>query len=446
MRRILLFWGDIGLLYLSLLLTLLLRYGHGAVFAHNWQIHWLPFTLIFALWTLVFYISNLYEISYAQNSLAFYGTFLYSTLVNILLSVVLFYFVALFKITPRVNLFIFLAIELGLAVGWRYFFNRAVVRSNQGNNTLILGATPQAQELYDWLLTHPQLGYNALGIVDIQHGQATEILEDLIRRQQVRVVVLDPATYAAAKIIDILYSLLGLKLVFYNLADFYERVSGKVPVGAIDQAWFLENLSEGGQRAYELAKRFFDILLSLTVGILTLPFQLLIALAIKLDSPGPVIYRQQRIGRTGQVFTLVKYRTMFTDAEAKTGPVWASENDERTTRVGRFIRRTRLDELPQIWNVLRGEMSFIGPRPERPEFHSKLKANIPFYQQRYLVRPGLTGWTQIKYRLDFKGGLTIADTLEKLQYDLFYIKNRSLLLDLGILLKTLNIVARKLFR
>lgn len=445
MRRILLFWGDVILLYLSLLLTLLLRYGHGATFLYNLSLHWLPFTLIFGLWTLVFYISNLYEISYAQNSLAFYGTFFYSTLVNILLSIVLFYFVAIFKITPRTNLFIFLVIEMLLAVTWRYFFNRAVARGSTGNNTLILGATPQAQELYDWLLAHPQLGYNALGIIDVQHDQAPEVLEELIRRQNVRVLVLAPATYAIPKIIDILYRLLSLKLVFFNLADFYEQASGKVPVGAIDQAWFLENLSQGGKRAYELAKRGFDILFGLGLGLLTLPLQLLIILAIKWNSPGPIIYRQQRVGRAGQSFTLVKFRTMFADAEAKSGPVWAAENDARTTPVGRFIRRTRLDELPQIWNVLKGEMSFIGPRPERPEFHHKLKTEIPFYEERYLVRPGLTGWTQIKYHLDFKGGLTIADTMEKLQYDLFYIKHRSLLFDLSILLKTLNIVARKLF-
>lgn len=445
MRKILLFWGDALVLYVALFLTLLIRYGAGETFFNNSQIHFWPFTLIFAFWLLVFYVSNLYEISYAKNSLQFYGTFFYSTLVNILISIALLYFAPIFKITPRTNLFIFLSFELLLALGWRYFFNRAIARG-ASNSTLIVGVSPQSQELYDFLLANPQLGYKALGIIDVDHYKAPAVLEELIRQQNIRTLILTPTAYAIPKIIDILYQLLALKMTFFNLSDFYEQVSGKVPVDTINQAWFLENLSEGSKRGYEIIKRVFDLAGVLLLGLTTLPLQGLVAIMVRLGSVGPVIYRQKRVGRTGKTFILYKYRTMFTDAESQSGPVWAVENDARTTPVGRVIRRTRLDELPQLWNILKGEMSFIGPRPERPEFHDKLKAQIPFYEERYLIRPGLTGWAQIKYKLDFRGRMTAQDTFEKLQYDLFYIKNRSWLLDGAIVLKTVRLIVAKLFQ
>ncbi|MBI2063912.1 MAG: sugar transferase, partial [Candidatus Yanofskybacteria bacterium] len=162
-----------------------------------------------------------------------------------------------------------------------------------------------------------------------------------------------------------------------------------------------------------MGKRTSDIVGAIIIGAISLPLYPFIILAIRLDSKGPIFYRQKRVGRADKIITLVKFRTMLHDAE-KTGPVWASENDARTTRVGRFIRKTRIDELPQVWNVFRGEMSFVGPRPERPEFHDKLQKEIPFYEERYLAKPGLTGWAQVKHKLDFRGGMTIADTYEKL--------------------------------
>ncbi|MEK7507143.1 MAG: sugar transferase [Patescibacteria group bacterium] len=450
MRKFLLFWGDVAFLYLALFLTLLVRYGYGPVYAANLDIHLMPFSLIFAVWALVFYTANLYEIGLAKNRLEFYSAYFYSFIINALIAIVFFYFVPFFKITPRTNFFIFLAWGLVLLTGWRFFFNGLIAKGSSRNNTLILGLSPQSQELYDYLLANPQLGYKALGIIDVEHENAPNALQEIIRQKKVSILILGPAAYKISRIIDILYGFLGLGIRYYDLSDFYERVSGKVPVGAIDQTWFLENLSEGGKRGYEIAKRIWDLVLAVAIGAVILPFYPLIMLAIRLDSPGPAFIRQKRIGKAGKIFILVKFRNMIANspdgsAEGLTGPVWASEDDSRVTRVGKFLRRSRIDELPQIWNVLRGEMSFIGPRPERPEFHGKLKEQIPFYDERYLVKPGLTGWAQVKYRLDFRAGLTIQDTLEKLQYDLFYIKNRSLLLDLGIILKTASIILKKIF-
>ncbi|MBV9956779.1 MAG: exopolysaccharide biosynthesis polyprenyl glycosylphosphotransferase, partial [Acidobacteria bacterium] len=174
---------------------------------------------------------------------------------------------------------------------------------------------------------------------------------------------------------------------------------------------------------------------ALVGAILSLPLVIITALLIKLESKGPVLYRQERVGRNGRPFTLMKFRSMRVDAE-KNGPVWAQDRDDRTTRVGRIIRRIRVDEIPQFWNILRGEMNFVGPRPERPHFIRQLAEEIPYYEQRHLIAPGLTGWAQIKYPY----GASVEDARQKLQYDLYYIKNQSLLLDAAILFETIKTI------
>ncbi len=444
MRKFLLFLGDIITLYLALFLTLYMRYGHN--FDEQIDMHLLPFTIIFAVWIMVLYISNLYEISFAKNNIQFFSDLFYAVAATSAISIFFFYLIPFFGITPKTNLFIFIIITTALQGLWRFYFNHLIARSGYKNNTLIVGLSQQSQELYDFLLNNPQLGYGALGIFDIKDETASGILDNLIKRKNVKTLVLSPAVYKVPHIIDAFYHLVGFGINFFNLSDFYEKVTGRVPLETIDQVWFLENLSRGNRRIYESGKRILDSIGAMIIGLATLPFYPFIILAIKIDSRGQTFYRQERMGRAGKIFTVIKFRTMFQEVEKNTGPVWAAENDARTTRVGRFIRKTRVDELPQIWNVLRGEMSFVGPRPERPEFHQKLKSEIPFYEERYLVKPGLTGWAQIKYKLDFRGGMTIRDTYEKLQHDLFYIKNRSIMLDLGIILKTINILFKKAFR
>ncbi|MDH4138371.1 MAG: exopolysaccharide biosynthesis polyprenyl glycosylphosphotransferase, partial [Anaerolineae bacterium] len=218
----------------------------------------------------------------------------------------------------------------------------------------------------------------------------------------------------------------------------FEQMTGRVAVEHVGNNWFIV-LPIDGVSTYSLfmlLKRIADILISvlgLAFLLALLPF---VALAIYLESPGPIFYSQDRVGRAGQTFQLIKLRSMAPDAEQDGQPRWAEENDKRATRVGRFLRRTRLDELPQCLNVLRGEMSLIGPRPERPEFVAELQKRIPFYRSRLAVRPGLTGWAQVNYHY----GSSVEDALAKLQYDLYYIKHQSLYLDLLILLKTIGVV------
>jgi sugar transferase (PEP-CTERM system associated) len=221
-----------------------------------------------------------------------------------------------------------------------------------------------------------------------------------------------------------------------DLAGVYERVRGEVPLESLKASWLIygQGFSQGGVRTF--VKRTFDLVVSIVLLVLAVPVMALTALAIRLESPGPVIYRQERVGRGGRSFTCLKFRSMRLDAEPDGVARWAIESDPRVTRVGRFIRRNRIDELPQLINVIRGDMSFVGPRPERPTFVNELKRTIPYYELRHSVKPGITGWAQVRYSY----GASVEDARKKLQFDLYYVKNHSLFLDLLILVETVRVV------
>jgi len=220
--------------------------------------------------------------------------------------------------------------------------------------------------------------------------------------------------------------------------DMFERLTGKLLIENITPSWFIFCHGFKVTPGLRAAKRFVDVALSLFGLLMFAPFVPLVALAIRLDSPGPIFFRQIRVGQGDKEFNLFKFRTMRQDAEANTGAVWAKENDNRVTRLGRFLRKSRIDEIPQLINVLRGEMSLIGPRPERPEFVSTLKERIPYYSERHYVKPGVSGWAQVRYPY----GASVEDAVEKLRYDLYYIKNISILLDFKIILKTVAVMIR----
>jgi len=218
--------------------------------------------------------------------------------------------------------------------------------------------------------------------------------------------------------------------------SFYERITGRIHLDALKPSWLIFSDGFGRPRGTTVFKRLLDVVGSVVGLTLVAPLSLVIAALIKLDSPGPILYRQERVGDGGRPFTLLKFRSMRQDAEAATGPVWAMDGDHRATRLGKWLRKFRFDELPQMINVLRGDMSFIGPRPERPCFVENLKKTVPYYGLRHAVRPGITGWAQVRYRY----GSNVQDTIEKLQYDLYYIKNMSVLLDVTILIQTVRTV------
>jgi sugar transferase (PEP-CTERM system associated) len=261
-------------------------------------------------------------------------------------------------------------------------------------------------------------------------------LMDVVQRQKVhRVIVAMPDRRGTIPMQELLeLRMQGIKIE--EATTWLEKMSGKIEVENLNHSWLI--FGDGFRRStiFIVVRRVVSIFISLIGLILTLPLLPLIMLAVRLDSEGPVFYTQTRVGKAGKFFKVVKFRTMRQDAEAANGAQWAGNNDPRVTRVGKILRTTRLDEIPQMWCVLKGDMAFVGPRPERPEFIALLSKEIPFYGVRHMVRPGVTGWAQIKY----KYGSTIEDAREKLQYDLFYIKNASIGLDLLIMFQTVKTV------
>jgi sugar transferase (PEP-CTERM system associated) len=226
----------------------------------------------------------------------------------------------------------------------------------------------------------------------------------------------------------------GVEVIDGN--SFYEMLSGKLIVKAINPSWLIFSEGFRKSRTRLVLKRLADLLLAGAMLIIFLPLIVVIALLIKIDSKGPVIFSQERVGQNGKIYRIHKFRSMVEDAEKNIGPVWAQDDDRRITRVGKIIRKLRMDELPQLWNILKGDMSFVGPRPEREYFVKELEERIPYYKERHTVKPGLSGWAQVSYRY----GASLDDAVEKLNYDLFYIKNMSFLMDLMIVLRTIKIV------
>lgn len=262
-----------------------------------------------------------------------------------------------------------------------------------------------------------------------------EQLAELIERERIdQIVVTLPDRRGKLPLETLLaYKIRGVEVT--EGTTFYERVSGKILLENLRPSWIIFSSGFTVSPLIRFLKRLEDLCLSSLGLLLTLPVMAVLAVLIKLDSRGPAFFTQERLGEDGKEFILVKFRSMFVEAEAATGPVFAGEHDPRVTRIGRFLRATRLDELPQLFNVLKGDMSFVGPRPERPFFVEQFAKEIPYYTQRLSVKPGLTGWAQVNYPY----GATRDDAVEKLRLDLYYIKNMSLFLDLLIILKTAKI-------
>ncbi len=429
-KKGLLIAGDISILYLALWITLNIRLG-SRFDIQIWQKLFFPFTIVYLVWLIIFYIFGLYDLNLAKNTLAFYTVLIKSLVLCGFLATAIFYFAPFLSgITPKTILFLNLIVFFILFSIWRHIYNFLVKFPTFSNKLLIIGENSQSRELVEIINSNPQLGYEVISLINHQKDK----LSDLQLNSDIHTVISAVNLHRCPEIARYLYQHLSL-FNFESFPDFYEKITGKIPLLQIDEIWFLKNLRQRETKIYEGVKRAVDLLISLILGIVFLLLFPLVALAIKIDSPGPVFYSQKRVGKDGKVFNLIKFRSMKKEAE-KGKAIWAQKNDSRITRVGKVLRKTLIDELPQFMNILKGEMSFIGSRPERPEFVDQLEKKIPFYQIRHIVKPGLTGWAQV----DFSYGSSVEDALEKLQYELYYIKNRSLLLDLKIILKTVNLV------
>jgi sugar transferase (PEP-CTERM system associated) len=344
--------------------------------------------------------------------------------------------------------FISLPLALLLMVGWRLAIHWVLRHPEIGERILIVGSSPFAIEIARETLGRPDAGFRVVGFVDSDPelvGKSlinpkviglTSDLASVVRRENIdRLVVAIGDRRGQFPTQELLRLSLSGDVSIEESASFYERLTGRVLLDMIRPSWLI--FSSRGRRARinDVARTVMHRTVALFGAVFSLPIAIATAILIKIDSRGPVLYKQERVGKNGRVFTLMKFRSMRVDAE-KDGPVWAKTADERMTRVGRIIRKIRVDEIPQFWNILRGDMNFVGPRPERPHFIAQLAQEIEYYEQRHLLAPGLTGWAQIKYPY----GASIEDARQKLQYDLYYIKNQSITLDATIMFETIKTI------
>jgi len=341
-----------------------------------------------------------------------------------------------------------LPLALGLMVSWRVSIHWFLGHPDFGERILIVGSGNLAVEMAREVLNRPDAGYRIVGFVGTDAellGKSlinprvigmTDNLDEIVKRENIdRIIVAMGERRGQLPTTKLLQLSLAGQVTIEEGASFYERITGRVSLNMLRPSWLIFTGRGRQAKLSEFTRTAVHWLVALIGAILSLPIVLLTAVLIKLESRGPVFYKQERVGKNGRTFVLSKFRSMRVDAE-QDGPVWATKHDSRTTRVGRVIRKIRVDEIPQFWNILKGEMSFVGPRPERPHFVAQLAEEIPFYEQRHLIAPGLTGWAQIKYPY----GASIEDARQKLQYDLFYIKNQSLLMDAVILFETVKII------
>lgn len=447
LKLTLLIFGDIMLLYGALFGVLTLRYtipeDTSLIRAHV-----IPFTLLFFIWLILFGAFGLYDFRLTKNTRQFFYRFVRVMATNMLLAIMLFYLVPFFEIEPRRNLFLIAATASILIGSWRYFFNYVVFQS-RASRIIFFGVTKEVRILADLLKEHPELGYRPVAFIT-ENSQVTSAaaipsyaaadhrFARIASEVEADLIVVTREIKENTLFVKALLEVLPSGIIITEFTAFHEMITGKIPLSVIGEVWFLENLVGIKKPLYEFFKRLLDVGLSVLLMIPATALFPFLALAIRLDSEGSILYRQKRVGRHGKVFLLYKFRSMIKDADKMSG-FKGNGPDPRHTRVGAFLRKSYLDELPQILNVLHGEMSFVGPRPERPEYVKDLTARIPFYEMRLLVSPGLTGWAQINMEND----ASVEDAPEKMQYDLYYVKNRSLVLDLLISLRTAFTLMRR---
>ncbi len=448
LKRLILILGDVCLFQLSLLLTLWMRYGEvsSPVLAQ----HTKPFLILCGLWIAGMYIAGLYDLSLGQEPLRLFRTYVEGMIANLAVAIGFFYLIPIFGIAPRTNLFVHFTVFLLLGYMWRLFFHKKIIRRFSRGHVLFIGPAQEAKAV-DELLKQSSLGLDLVAVLATQGVPdphlpcrwmtKAEDIQALIKNEPIQSIILGLGQEDVADIRQALYQTLFTHVTILDRAEIEEATTGRIPLSHVSEGWFLHHLRESEKTWYEMVKRVLDIILGIPFVILTVLLLPLVGALIWIISPGPIFYSQVRVGRGGKPITIWKFRSMRMDSE-KYGPQFTSSTatDPRITPIGRILRQLRIDELPQIWSVLKGDLSLIGPRPERPEFVTPLLERVPYYALRHLTRPGLTGWAQVRFLTPTSN---LEDNLKKLQYDLFYIKHRSLMLDLAILLKTIGIVLRR---
>ncbi len=430
-----LFVGDLVFFASALWLSLFLR----AFEIPNRELfvsHLIPFSILFLVWALVFFVAGLYEsrsIVLARRALS--TTLLVSQTINILFAALFFFIVPYFGITPKTLLFIYLVVSFLLVLLWRVMiFPRLGLQKTE--SAILVGEGTENEKLIQALNLAERAPARVAATVSPGSPTLAEDLKEALLEYHAHSVIADFNDPRVSSVFSTLYNSIARGVRFFDAATLYEEVFGRVPLSVISDTWLAKNTSMYANTHYDAVKRFTDIALAVPAFILSFVFYPLVALAIKIEDGGPVIISMPRVGEDGRIFDFYKFRSMSGNDRGEYGLGGTSKL--HVTRVGKFLRKSHIDELPQLWNVLRGDLSLIGPRPEFPPLVEVYEREIPYYGMRHLIKPGLSGWAQLYYYFDPHHATDVESTRMKLSYDLYYLKHRSLTLDLMIIVKTIR--------
>ena len=415
----------------------------------------LPLVIVYFYWLIIFFVVGMYRTWFASSRFDELSTLFKSTFVGIFILFFMILYDDFVHQEPSANrflIFIYWGMLLFL-VGFGRLFIRSLqrkllVKGIGRKNAVIVGFNPKAHSIHNSIKKYRALGIDVVAYAAVKQSNVgkehagvkavdtVDNIRTICQNHEVKHVIIALEKHEDDVLFSVIDKLENLGINIKIVPDLYEIVSGQARTSQIYGFPLIDIMPELMPEWEKKAKRLLDILVSFILLLLTSPITIITSIAIKLDSKGSILYKQERSGLNGKPFNVLKFRSMVSDAESKSGPVWSQKGDPRITKVGRFIRKVRIDELPQIWNVLKGEMSLVGPRPERPYFVEQLSKEIPLYKRRLRVRPGVTGWAQVKHKYDE----TIEDVKQKLKYDLFYIENMSIRMDLKILFRTVFVV------
>jgi sugar transferase (PEP-CTERM system associated) len=435
--------GDLVCALCGLTIAFFIRFG-GLVLMDSIAAEILRFVLFMVVLVFSSFLLEIYNLDKEFETLEIGARVALSLVLSFVILSSLYYLIS-FATQGRGLLILSLASFGLLQFFWHAFFNIWLKSPGLAKRVLVLGTGQLAGQMGKLITStrcnHVLTGYLRCGSEPVNVPECTivgseENIMETAKRENVHKIVVSMSEKRGVFPLEsvLICKFSGIKVM--DAPAFYENATGKLLLEHINPSWFIFSQGFKLTSMFRIVKRMMDLVVASALLILILPLLPIIAILIKLDSPGPVLFRQNRVGRGDTVFTLYKFRTMGVDAEKTTGAVWAQENDPRITSLGRILRKTRIDEIPQLYNVFRGDMSLVGPRPERPEFVKELKTIIPYYSGRHYLKPGITGWAQVCYPY----GASVEDALEKLRYDMYYIKNGNIAFDLLIIIKTIKVV------
>lgn len=434
-----LFLGDIFFFMFSLWLMLFVRYWAVPSWGTFYD-HLVPFSIIFIFWFMVFFIAGLYE----KHTLILKGripTIIFnSQVINSGIAVLFFYFVSVFNIAPKTNLFLYVIISFVLLLTWR-IYGSPYIFVHYKQKAILVGSGEEMQELKEEVNNNTRYDFQFISSIDLNDVGSFDFREEIVKRvysEGVSIIAVDLKNDKVEPILPSFYNLIFSKVRFIDMYKIYEDIFDRIPLSLVKYNWFLENVSVSVNKTNDILKRAMDITISFVLGTISLVVYPFVIVAIKLEDRGPIFFSQDRIGQNNRIIKTLKFRSMPVHNE-KDGIA----KDVRVTKVGAFLRKTRIDELPQLWSVFMGDLSLIGPRPEIPSLVKLYEKEIPYYNIRHLIKPGLSGWAQLYQRTPPKWSAGFNETKIKLSYDLYYIKNRSFMLDVKIALKTLKTILSK---